>query len=128
MVIGGSRDLPNRLWLSKSSDLFNFDLGKAVDDDAIEFGILSDQVNAIKAVVSTRHLLVFTTGAEWMVSGEPLTPEKIQLKRQTNVGIYAEKFSRRSRLTGQPSLFPAAAASFGNFFIPMLSRPTRQKI
>ena len=30
MVIGGSRDLPNRLWLSKSSDLFNFDLGKAV--------------------------------------------------------------------------------------------------
>lgn len=76
MVIGGSRDLPNRLWLSKSSDLFNFDLGKAVDDDAIEFGILSDQVNAIKAVVSTRHLLVFTTGAEWMVSGEPLTPEK----------------------------------------------------
>lgn len=89
MVIGGSKGLPNRLWLSKSSDLFNFDLGKAMDDEAIEFAILSDQVNAIKAVVSTRHLLVFTTGAEWMVSGEPLTPEKIQLKRQTNVGIYS---------------------------------------
>lgn len=89
MVIGGSKGLPNRLWLSKSSDLFNFDLGKALDDEAIEFAILSDQVNAIKAVVSTRHLLVFTTGAEWMVSGDPLTPEKIQLKRQTNVGIYS---------------------------------------
>lgn len=100
MVIGGSRDLPNRLWLSKSSDLFNFDLGKAVDDDAIEFGILSDQVNAIKAVVSTRHLLVFTTGAEWMVSGEPLTPEKIQLKRQTNVGIYAEKILAPQQIDG----------------------------
>ena len=80
--------------------MFNFDLGKAVDDDAIEFGILSDQVNAIKAVVSTRHLLVFTTGAEWMVSGEPLTPEKIQLKRQTNVGIYAEKILAPQQIDG----------------------------
>lgn len=100
MVIGGSRDLPNRLWMSKSSDLFNFDLGKALDDDAIEFGILSDQVNAIKAVVSTRHLLVFTTGAEWMVSGEPLTPEKIQLKRQTSVGIYADKILAPQQIDG----------------------------
>ena len=100
MVIGGSRDLPNRLWLSKSSDLFNFDLGTALDDEAIEFGILSDQVNAIKAVVSSRHLLVFTTGAEWMVTGEPLTPEKIQLKRQTNVGIYSEKVLAPQQIDG----------------------------
>ncbi len=90
LVIGGSKSLPNRLWLSKSSDLFNFDLGKALDDEAIEFAILSDQVNAIKAVVSARHLLVFTTGAEWMVSGEPLTPNSIELRRQTNIGSYAK--------------------------------------
>lgn len=100
MVIGGSRDLPNRLWLSQSSDLFNFDLGEALDDEAIEFGILSDQVNAIKAVVSSRHLLVFTTGAEWMVTGEPLTPEKIQLKRQTNVGIYSDKILAPQQIDG----------------------------
>lgn len=89
MVIGGSRSLPNRLWLSKSSDLFNFDLGEGLDDESIEFAILSDQVNAIKSVVSARHLLVFTTGAEWMVTGQPLTPESIQLTRQTKVGIYS---------------------------------------
>ena len=100
MVIGGSRDLPNRLWFSKSSDLFNFDLGKALDDEAIEFGILSDQVNAIKAVVSTRHLLVFTTGAEWMVSGDPLTPERIQLRRQTSVGIYGDKILAPQQIDG----------------------------
>lgn len=88
MVIGGSRSLPNRLWLSKSSDLFNFDLGEGLDDESIEFAILSDQVNAIKSVVSARHLLVFTTGAEWMVTGQPLTPESIQLTRQTKVGMY----------------------------------------
>lgn len=86
MVIGGSRDLPNRLWLSKSADLFNFDLGEGLDDESIDFAILSDQVNAIRAVFSGRHLQVFTSGAEWMVTGDPLTPENLQLRRQTRVG------------------------------------------
>jgi len=86
LIIGGSRDLPNRLWMSKSADMQNFDLGEGLDDEAIEFGLLSDQVNAIKAVFSGNHLEVFTSGAEWMVTGEPLTPTSIQLKRQTRVG------------------------------------------
>jgi hypothetical protein len=86
LVLGGSRDLPNRLWLSRSGDLFNFDLGTGLDDEAIDFGLLSDQVNAIRAVFSGRHLQVFTSGAEWMVSGDPLTPGNIQLNRQTRIG------------------------------------------
>lgn len=86
LVIGGSRDLPNRLWLSCSMDLFNFDLGTGLDDEAIEFSMLSDQVNAIRAVFSGHHLQVFTSGAEYMVSGTPLTPTRIQVTRQTRVG------------------------------------------
>lgn len=86
LVIGGSRDLPNRLWLSRTGTLFNFDLGTGLDDQAIEFALVSDQVNAIRAVFSGRHLQVFTSGAEWMVSGDPLTPANIQLHRQTRVG------------------------------------------
>lgn len=86
LVLGGSRDLPNRLWLSRSGDLFNFDLGAGLDDQAIEFGLLSDQVNAIRAVFSGRHLQVFTSGAEWMVTGDPMTPASIQLHRQTRIG------------------------------------------
>ncbi len=86
MVIGGSRDLPNRLWLSKSADLFNFDLGEGLDDESIEFAILSDQVNAVRAVFSGRHLQIFTSGAEWMATGDPLTPGNIQLNRQTQIG------------------------------------------
>lgn len=86
LVIGGSRDLPNRLWMSRSGNLFNFDLGTGLDDEAIEFSILSDQVNAIRNVFSGRHLQVFTSGAEWMVSGETLTPSNIQLRRQTRIG------------------------------------------
>ena len=86
LVIGGSRDLPNRLWLSRSADLWNFDLGTGQDDEAIEFGLLSDQVNALRAVFSGRHLQLFTSGAEYMVTGDPLTPRSIQLNRQTRIG------------------------------------------
>lgn len=86
LVIGGSRDAPNRLWLSRTGDLFNFDMGSGLDDEAIEFGLVSDQVNAIRGLFSGRHLQVFTSGAEWMVSGDPLTPGSIQLNRQTRVG------------------------------------------
>ncbi|CAA7613101.1 conserved hypothetical protein [Candidatus Terasakiella magnetica] len=86
LVIGGSRDLPNRLWLSKSGDLFNFNLGTGLDDESIEFALLADQINAIRAVFSGRHLQVFTSGAEYMVSGLPLTPTKISISRQSRIG------------------------------------------
>lgn len=92
LVIGGSRDLPNRLWFSRSGDLFNFDLGTGLDDEAIEFSILSDQVNAVRGIFSGRHLQVFTSGAEWMVTGDPLTPANVQLNRQTRVGSTIERY------------------------------------
>ncbi|MBL8659855.1 MAG: hypothetical protein JNM75_08885 [Rhodospirillales bacterium] len=91
LVIGGSRDLPNRLWLSRTARLFDFDMGDGLDDEAMEFAILSDRVSAIRAVFSGRHLQVFTSGAEWMVSGEPLTPSNIQLHRQTRIGSIAAR-------------------------------------
>lgn len=86
LVIGGSRDLPNKLWFSKSFAIMNFDTGTGLDDEAIGFSLLSDQVNAIRGLMSGRHLQVFTSGSEWMVSGDPLTPQSIQLKRQTRIG------------------------------------------
>lgn len=92
LVIGGSRDMPNRLWFSRSGDLFNFDLGTGLDDEAIEFAILSDQVNAIRGIFSGRHLQVFTSGAEWMVTGEPLTPSAVQIRRQTRVGSVVDRY------------------------------------
>lgn len=92
LVIGGSRDLPNRIWMSQSGDLFNFDLGTGLDAEAIEFGIFSDQVNAIRGIFSGRHLQVFTSGSEWMVTGDPLTPATVQIKRQTRVGSMTDRY------------------------------------
>ncbi|MDB5491201.1 MAG: hypothetical protein JWO78_1050 [Micavibrio sp.] len=91
LVIGGSRDLPNRLWFSKSNDMFNFDQGTGLDDESIEFAILSDQVNAIRGMFAGRHLQVFTSGSEWMVSGTPLTPTTVQVARQTRIGSLVDR-------------------------------------
>jgi hypothetical protein len=49
-------------------------------------------VNAIRGVFSGRHLQVFTSGSEWMVTGDPLTPANVQIKRQTRVGSVTERY------------------------------------
>lgn len=92
LVIGGSRDLPNRLWFSKTGDLFNFDLGDGLDDEGIEFGVFSDQVNAIRGIFSGRDLQVMTSGGEWLVTGTPLTPSTVQLTRQTRIGSRTDRY------------------------------------
>lgn len=115
LVIGGSRDLPNRLWLSKSADLFNFDLGEGLDDEAVDFAILSDQVNAIRAVFSGRHLQVFTSGAEWMVTGEPLTPDNLQLQRQTRIGSPVDRSVPPRDVDGATIFVPRDGRSMREF-------------
>lgn len=91
LVFGGARSIPNRIWMSRTSDLFNFDLGIGEDDDAIEFGLLSEQVDAIRGMHSGLTLFVLTTGGEWQITGEPLTPATVQAKRQTTVGSYPDR-------------------------------------
>ena len=92
LVFGGSKNLPNTLWFSQTEDITNFDEGNALDSEAITFSLMSDQANKICALFAGRHLQVFTTSAEWMVTGDPLTPTSIQLKRQTQVGSDDTRF------------------------------------
>jgi len=107
LVFGGSKKLPNTLWFSQSADITNFELGDAYDSEAIEFTIMSDGFNAIRALYAGRHLQVFTTSSEWMVSGDPLTPSNIQLNRQTQVGSPADRYVPPLGVDGA-TLFPAA--------------------
>ena len=92
LVFGGSPKLPNTLWFSQSGDITNFELADGYDSHAIEFTIMADGLNAICALYSGRHLQVFTTSSEWMVSGDPLTPTNIQLNRQTQVGSSSTQY------------------------------------
>ena len=134
MVIGGSRDLPNRLWMSRSGDLFNFDLGEGLDDEAIEFALLADQVNAITGVFAGRHLQVFTSGSEWMVTGDPLTPANIQITRQTRIGSQSHRtvplvnidgatvFAGRGGREIREFLFTDVEQAYGSADLALLSR------
>ncbi len=132
-VIGGTRDIPNQIWMSKSGDLFNFDIGEGLDDDAIEFALLSDQINAIRGVFSGRHLQVFTSGAEWMITGDPLTPENAQVRRQTQIGSPVDRlvpprnadgathFVPRNGLELREFLFTDVEQAYGSSDLAILS-------
>jgi hypothetical protein len=86
MVIGGSRDLPNGLWLSKTGRSFDFDVGDGLDDEAITFRLAADDTPAIRALIPSRNLQIFTSTSEWVVTGTPLTPTNIQVQRQSRIG------------------------------------------
>ncbi len=86
LVFGGSKKLPNTLWFSQTDDMTNFEEGEALDNEAITFSLTSDESNKICSLFAGRHLQIFTTSAEWMVTGDPLAPGSIQLRRQTQVG------------------------------------------
>ena len=100
LVLGGGATLPNRIFLSKTDDLFNFDPGTGLDDEAIDFELLSDQVNAVRGLLSGRDLQVFTSGGEWRVTGDPLTPTSIQVKRQTRVGSRSDRYTAPKVIDG----------------------------
>jgi len=89
LVFGGTRDLPNFIFASKTSDYFNFDAGEAADDDSIQVQILESQVSEITGVLSFRHLLVFTDNSELYSptsASAPLTPSNVSFRRQTRYG------------------------------------------
>ena len=60
LVIGGSRDVPDRLWFSKTGHPFNFDPGTGLDDEAISFRLAGDEQHAIRGLLPGRLLQVFT--------------------------------------------------------------------
>jgi len=67
LVVGGSKSLPNRLWFSKSADLFNFDIGTGLDDEAIEFTIkLKDSKQPIGKIDA---MIYFQDGGDMAMFG-----------------------------------------------------------
>lgn len=86
MVFGGTKSRPQTVFLSASVDLFDFNIGEGLDDDAIMKTLDTDQVNAIQNILPGRHLQVFTEGAEFFVPDFPITPENSNFRQQTTNG------------------------------------------
>ncbi|GGE54427.1 phage protein [Agaricicola taiwanensis] len=84
LAFAGTRNDPQAVWLSQSANYENFGVSSpAKASDAITFRVRAKQVNEIRAMVPVRNLMLFTSGAEWEVSGgndEPLTPGNIRAR------------------------------------------------
>lgn len=89
LFFGGAFSRPQTIWGSNVNDFFNFDAGRARDDESIAATLDTDQVNAIEGIFSNRSLQVFTTGGEFFVPqarSTPITPSNISVAPQTNLG------------------------------------------
>jgi hypothetical protein len=88
----GSTSRPQTFWLSQSGDFENMrpddGAGSVEDDDALDYTISADQVNAIRWMAPGSKLFMGTVGGEWLVQsdGPILTPTDIDVKRQTAFG------------------------------------------
>lgn len=98
LVAAATATQPQTFWASQSADLENMrpdsHEGGAVaveDDDALDFTIAADEVNAILWLSPGRELVLGTVGGEWVVraQGPVLTPTDIDVKRQTAHGCAA---------------------------------------
>lgn len=86
---GGTIAQPDGLWGSKSSEYFNFDVGDAQDNDAIDLTLSIGEINTIRHIISNRDLQVLTSTSEFYIpafSEKPITPTNAQIKRQTPYG------------------------------------------
>lgn len=87
---------PDKYWMSQSGDFENMrpDSDKSAggvevqDDDALDYRISSDQVNAIQWIRSAQSFAIGTLGGEWLAKsdGPVLTPIDVDTKQQTTTG------------------------------------------
>lgn len=91
LVLGGLKERPQTILMSKIGDFFNYDIGESLDDEAIDVTIDDDQVNIIRGLFSGRGLAIFTSGGEFSIRSdinEAITPSNIanQLTKETRHG------------------------------------------
>lgn len=132
--IGGSKQRPTTAWGSRVGIFFDFSLGTALDDDGIEITLDTDQLNRIINIYSGRNLMIFTSGAEFIIPNvlsEPITPTNVSTSRQSRIG--SERGLRVQEIEGgvfyvqnggqsvQEFIFNDTQQAYGNNLISLLS-------
>lgn len=88
LVFGGSRDMPNSVWLSRVGDYNNFiNLGN-YDNDAIDWPMLTN--SAITNMIVQRNLHIFTTDGEYTVPENAITPKEFRTPQMSANGSLPE--------------------------------------
>lgn len=94
LVFAGTTSQPDSVFMSKSGKYYNFDVGSARDNDAIQVTASIGEINQIRHLVSNRDLQIFTASSEMYVpafQNQPVTPTNIQIRRQTPYGCGFER-------------------------------------
>lgn len=89
--MGGTPKEAQKLWASKTGTFENFTTGTG-EADGLALSLVSEQVNAIRWMISQKRLLIGTAGGEWVVfagSGEAITNKNVQAQRNSNYGTSA---------------------------------------
>ena len=58
---GGTIAQPDGIWASQTGEYFNFDVGDAEDNDALDLTASIGEINTIRHIVSNRDLQIFTS-------------------------------------------------------------------
>jgi len=92
LVIGGTPNQPNTLWLSKSAGIFDdLTIGTA-DDMGMKYTFDSESMDIINGLaLGSKRLVVLTEGGEWTIGAgsfdsEVLTPTNVKADQWTTVG------------------------------------------
>lgn len=96
LVCAGSPSYPQTVWMSRTGEYLNFELGTK-DDDAMSFTVSSDQINPITHMGQTKALIALTYGGEFTLAGgveKPITPTNIQVKNPSVYGCNNVKPAR----------------------------------
>jgi len=89
LCFGGTIAQPDAIWMSKTGNYYNFDVGEALDNDSIQIIAAINEVHDIRYLVSNRDLQVFTAAGELYIPvylNQPITPTNAQLRRETPYG------------------------------------------
>lgn len=90
LVLGGTRDAGDALFLSRAGQFFNFDLGEAKAPDAISASVAGTAIRTITHVVSAQYLTIFTEAATYFVqeaTETPITPTSFNVRRLAPFGV-----------------------------------------
>ena len=93
LIFAGTNNAPQTLWFSKSGAYTNFTVGTN-DDDALEYTLASQEVNAIRWLSSTRVLVIGTSGGEYVVSATndaPVSPTNTVIRKYSTYGSAKHK-------------------------------------
>lgn len=90
LVFGGSLSIPNGVWLSVSGQAYDFDDSEALDDNAISWYPAAGGINYVRAITSSRSLIIHTNTGNYstpLTSELPVTPANFSLTEQNKDGI-----------------------------------------